>query len=473
MPSGFSFQASIATETSFDIAVVGAGVVGCAIARSFAIRGWKTIVLEKHSDILEGASKGNSALLHTGFDEPHGSSELRLIKAGYSMYRRIHRRMNLPLVDTSALVVAWDEEQLRELDRIAAHSVENGVEAAVIDRTTLRRREPGLSERALGAVDVPGEAIIDPWSAPLGYISQALLHGATLLTDAEVTGLTRREAGWLIDTKKGPVAARLVVNAAGLFGDTLEALAGRAAGFTVRPRKGQFVVFDKPAHDLVNAIILRVPTERTKGVLLARTVFGNLLLGPTAEDQDDRIHATCEEATLRRIMAEGEAMLPELAGQTVVASFAALRPATEHRDYVLNVDRGSSWITVGGIRSTGLSASLGIGEWTAEQGSMLLGQARTAPPDDDLDWPVMPNIAQSAPRPYCLANRSPIVCHCEWVTEQEVTAALAGPAPARTLGGLKRRTRIMMGRCQGFGCSGAVARLAPHLLETVAVDAVA
>ena len=216
-----------------------------------------------------------------------------------------------------------------------------------------------------------------------------------------------------------------------------------------------------------------MPTERTKGVLLTRTVFGNLLLGPTAEDQDDRIHAACEEAVLRRIIAEGEAMLPDLAGQTVTATFAALRPATEHRDYVLKVDAENGWITVGGIRSTGLSASLGIGEWVAGQGSAVLGEAREAPSDDDLDWPKMPAISEAAPRPYRQPERSPIVCHCEWVTENEVKAALAGPAPAGTLGGLKRRTRIAMGRCQGFGCSGALARLAPHLLDTPLADAAA
>jgi glycerol-3-phosphate dehydrogenase len=462
-----------ANAAAYDVAIIGAGVVGCAIARSLGIRGWKVIVIEKAEDILEGASKGNSALLHTGFDEPAGSMELKLIKVGCATYRRIHWRMNLPLVETAALVVAWDEEQLQKLDGIAAHADANGVSVSVIGQAALRRREPFLSHKALGAVDVPEEAIIDPWSAPLGYLRQAMMHGAELVTGTAVTGLSRQKDMWRVDTRRGQFAARLVVNAAGLFGDRIETLAGRLPGFTIKPRKGQFVVFDKPAHDLVNAIILRVPTERTKGVLLTRTVFGNLLLGPTAEDQDDRIHAACEEAVLRRIMAEGEAMLPALAGQTITATFAALRPATEHRDYVLKADAENGWLTVGGIRSTGLSASLGIGEWAAERCSIILGGARAAPLDDDLDWPRMPPISEALPRPYRQAGRSPIVCHCEWVTENEVSAALAGPAPAGTLGGLKRRTRIAMGRCQGFGCSGALARLAPHLVEAGKTDAAA
>lgn len=456
-----------ATESSsvYDVAIIGAGVVGCAIARSFAIRGLRTVVVEKAADILEGASKGNSALLHTGFDEPAGSLELQMITAGYATYRRINERMNLPFVRTGALVVAWDDEQLGKLPEIAAHSLANGVAATVIDRDTLRQREPHLAPAALGAVEVPDEGIIDPWSAPLGYIRQAILHGATLLTGAEVQALRNDSTQWRLATTAGDVAARLVVNAAGLFGDTVERLAGRDPGFTIRPRKGQFVVYDKPAHDLVEAIILRVPTDRTKGVLLARTIFGNLLLGPTAEDQDDRIHARTDATVLRRIMSEGEAMLPELVGQTITATFAGLRPATEHRDYRLSVDAASRFITVGGIRSTGLSASLGLGDWAARAGAEILGRSAEAPADDDLDWPTMPNLAQSRPRPYQSDTRSPIACHCEWVTEGEICDALDGPAAAGTLGGLKRRTRAMMGRCQGFGCSGAVARLAPQLMS--------
>ncbi len=450
---------------SFDVAVIGAGVVGCAIARSFAIRGWSTLVLEKGGDILEGASKGNSALLHTGYDEPEGSEELRILWDGFNLYRRIHHRMNLPLVETGALVVAWTAEQAALLDGIAGHAHRNGTtDARVISQAELRKREPHLSEAALGAVLIPGEAIIDPWSAPLAYMTQATMHGAELVTNAELTRVEKSSDGWRLVTSAGQFAARVVVNAAGLFGDHVEALRGVDPNFTIKPRKGQFVVFDKPAAGLVNAVILRVPTSRTKGVLLTRTVFGNLLLGPTAEDQDDRIHATCDDATLAGMIAEGTAMVPALAGQTVNATYAGLRPATEHRDYVLKSDDAARWITVGGIRSTGLSAALGLGEWAAEQGGRMIGDERSAPADDDLDWPTVPNLSEYAARPYQHEGRSRMACHCEWVTEAEVEAAMTGPLPAGTLGGLKRRTRVMMGRCQGFGCTGAVCRIAPHLL---------
>ncbi len=446
----------------FDVAVIGAGVVGCAVARSFAIRGWRVLVLEKAADILEGASKGNSALLHTGYDEPEGSEELRILRHGFALYRRLHARMNLPLVETGALVIAWTPEEAAKLPAIRDLAHRNGTsDARLVAPDELFAREPHLARDARGAVLIPGEGIIDPWSAPLAYLTQAVRHGARLVTRAEITAAGRTAAGWRLDTAAGSFEARIVVNAAGLFGDEVERRRGADPGFAIRPRKGQFIVFDKPARRLADAILLKVPTERTKGVLLAPTVFGNLLLGPTAEDQDDRLHAATDETVLRAIRAEGERILPALAGAAVTACFAGLRPATEHRDYVLATDP-AGWITVAGIRSTGLSAALGLGEWAAGQGGRLLGDPRPAPPDDALDWPQMPNLAATAPRPYQTTG-GPIACHCEWVTEREIAAALAAELPPGTLGGLKRRTRAMLGRCQGFNCTGAVARLAPHL----------
>lgn len=451
-------------DSRYDVAVIGAGVVGCAVARSFAVRGWRVLVLEKAADILEGASKGNSALLHTGYDEPEGSEELRILRDGFALYRRIHARMNLPLIETGALVVAWSKAERARLEAIRDLAHRNGTsDARILERDELRAREPRLSQDAMGAVLVPGEAVIDPWSAPLAYLSQAIGHGAELQRGAGVIRAERSDGGWRLDTSSGSYRSRIVVNCAGLFGDHVEALRGVEPGFAIRPRKGQFIVFDKPAGRLVSSIVLKVPNERTKGVLLAPTVFGNLLLGPTAEDQEDRSLAGTDEAMLRAIREDGERMLPDLAGQTVTACFAGLRPATEHRDYVLKADP-AGWITVGGIRSTGLSASLGLGEWAATQGGRLLGDERPAPPDDELDWPEMPALSAQARRPYQLPRRGPIVCHCEWVTAPEVTAALGGAVPAGTLGGLKRRTRVMLGRCQGFGCAGEVARLAPHLM---------
>lgn len=438
----------------FDIAIIGGGVVGLAILRRLSMAGLRCVLLERGTDILSGASKGNSALLHTGFDAPPGSLELSCMQAGYAEYLSIRAKLNLPLVESAALVVAWNDEELARLDGIVEKAHRNGVtDVRRIGAAALKEREPNLSDAARDAVLVPGEHIIDPWSAPLAYAHQAIAHGAEIRCAAEVAGGTFSGGSWRLQTRRGEVPASVVINAAGNFGDLVEAIA-RPSPFTITPRRGQFVVFDKPASKLARAIILPVPTERTKGVVLFRTAFGNLAIGPTAEDVTEREAAACDTATLERLKARAMEMVPALAGIGVNAIYAGLRPATEHKDYVIEALHGKNWITVGGIRSTGLTASLGIAQHVASLYSDHFG----ALPDTSAPrWTPVPNLTEERPRPYMQGGE--IVCHCEWVTRREIEAALAGPLPAGDMGGLKRRTRAMMGRCQGFNCSAHVAAI--------------
>ncbi|WP_374333418.1 NAD(P)/FAD-dependent oxidoreductase [Aestuariivirga sp.] len=438
-------------QRSFDIAVIGGGVVGLAILRRFAMSGLDCVLLERGADILSGASKGNSALLHTGFDAPTGSLELACMQAGYVEYLDIRERLNLPLVKSTALVVAWSEDEEAKLDSIIAKAHANGVaDVRAVARDDLLRLEPRLSPAARGGVLVPGEHIIDAWSAPLAYAHQARAHGAVILRKAEVTGGDFAGGQWTLASTAGSVTARIVINAAGNFGDLVEAIA-RPSPFTITPRRGQFVVFDKPASKLVGAIILPVPTERTKGVVLFRTAFGNLAIGPTAEDVQEREVAATDTATLERLKARALEMVPTLAGIGVNAIYAGLRPATERKDYVVEALPERGWITVAGIRSTGLTACLGIARHVARLYTENFG---VLPQPPDPIWTPVPNLAEERPRPYMQGGE--IVCHCEWVTRGEIAAALEGPLPAGDLGGLKRRTRAMMGRCQGFNCSAHV-----------------
>ncbi len=438
----------------YEVAVVGGGVVGCAIAREFALAGARTVLLEKAGDILAGASKANSAILHTGFDAVPGSLEQRLVAESYAIYRSLHERLNLPLLPCGAQLVAWTEEQEAQLPAIVAQAHENGVgDVAIIDAATLRDLVPALSPAARAGVTIPGEALVDPWSAPLAYLTQALAHGATALFNAQVTGGSFDGAVWSLQTGRGPVKAGLVVNAAGLYGDWLDRSLLGTADFAIKPRKGQFVVYDKAARKLLDTILLPVPTARTKGVVVCPTIFGNVLVGPTAEEQESRSDTGTDEATLRRLMAEGERILPGLAALPVTAIYAGIRPATEEKDYRIRNRPAQHWITVGGIRSTGLTAALGI----ARHVLALHGGGFTPPAE--VAWPEMPNLAEHRPRPYQGEAPGEIVCHCEWVTRNEIEAALASPLPPCDPGGLKRRTRAMMGRCQGFFCAARLAEL--------------
>ena len=307
---------------TFDLAVIGGGVVGCALFRRFALGGLKTILLERAPDILAGASKANSAMLHTGFDAPTGSLEQACIQAGHAEYLAIRDPLNLPLLESGGLMVAWTEEELARLPAVVAQAHANGVsDVRQIDAAEARRREPHLAPDVLGGVIVPREHLIDPWSAPLAYVLQAMALGGEVRRGCAVTGGDFDGKAWRLATTTGPVEARIVVNAAGLQGDVVEAIA-RPSPFVIKPRKGQFVVFDKPAARLITACIMPVPSERTKGVMVARTIFGNLLVGPTAEEQEDREHAAVDHAALEALIARGQRILPGLASETVTALYA-------------------------------------------------------------------------------------------------------------------------------------------------------
>jgi glycerol-3-phosphate dehydrogenase len=450
-----------ATDHS-EIVIIGGGVVGCAIFRRLAMLGLKPLLLEAGGDILSGASKANSALLHTGFDAPADSLELACMQAGYREYIEIKDRLNLPLVESGALVVAWDDEQLAKLPGIIAKAHANNVlDVRSVDRNELRQREPSLGTKAVGAVLVPREHIIDPWSAPLAYVQQGIAHGGQVRRRCRVLDGKRDGDGWALETSQGRMAAGLVINAAGNQGDIIEAIC-RPSPFKITPRKGQFVVFDKPASKLIHAIILPVPTERTKGIVMCRTAFGNLLVGPTAEDQEDRSLAEVDQATLQHLIDKGCEMLPDLRQQTVNAVYAGLRPATQFKDYQIEALPDHRWITVAGIRSTGLTGALGIAQHVAELHQQHFGGGVMADPI----WTPVPNICEYRERPYQTAAGSDIVCHCEWVTRQEIDAALGGSFAAGDLGGLKRRTRCMMGRCQGFYCGAEVTRLAEGAISS-------
>lgn len=452
----------LALHEPYDIAVIGGGVVGCAVLRAFALAGARVLLLERGRDILSGASKANSALLHTGYDAPRDSLELTCIRAGYRLYLEVRERLNLPLLETSALIVAWTAAEHARLGELLALAHDNGIDdAVVLEKREVLRRAPTLNPDLLGGLLLPGEHVIDPWSPPLAYALQAIANGAAVVRNCEVVGGELAGGRWRLETSRGAVGARVVVNCAGLYGDIVEAIV-RAPPFRIIPRKGQFVVLDKCAAPHLRTVILPVPTESTKGVLVAPTAFGNVLIGPTAETQEDREAASLEQATLEALLRRAGEIVPALHGQPVTAAYAGLRPATEAKDYRIEALADRQWVSVAGIRSTGLTAALGIAQHVRRLYERHFGRLA------DIGRPVwtpVPNLAEARPRPYQEGGSGEIVCYCEWVTRGEIEAALNGPLPARDLGGLKRRTRCMMGRCQGFYCTARVVALAAGRIE--------
>ena len=448
---------------TFDVAIVGAGVVGTAIARELA--GWELdcVLVEASDDVGTGTSKANTAILHTGFDAKPGTLEARLVRRGHALLTEHGPRLGIPIERTGALLVAWTADEEAALATVARRAAENGYGATrPVAADELRALEPQLGPAARAALLVPDEHIVCPVTPPLAFATEAVANGVTLRLNARVTGVRRADDASTLLTSAGDVRTRWVVNAAGLYADVIDGFFGHER-FTVRPRRGELVVFDKLARPLLRHTILPVPTAITKGVLVAPTVFGNVVLGPTADEVPERDATETTSAGIASLLARGARILPALADEEVTALYSGLRAATEDPDYRIFFHPDARYVCVGGIRSTGLTASMAIAEHVVEG----LRDAGLAPPRRPAFREIrMPNLGEAFPRPYQEPERiaaNPdygcIVCHCERVTRGEIVDATRAPIPARTLDGLRRRTRAGFGRCQGFYCLAEVTRL--------------
>jgi glycerol-3-phosphate dehydrogenase len=445
----------------FDVAVVGAGAVGCAVARELTRRGARCALIEAGPDVGTGTSKANTAILHTGFDAKPGTIESKLVARGYELLSAYASQVGIPTARLGALMVAWTPEQREALAGIRTAAAENGYEETrPVELDELYAREPNLGVGAEAAIEIPGEGIVCPFTTTLAFATEALLGGCALVLNAAVQGVRPSGGGHEISTARGLVRAEYLVNAAGLRSDEVDAMLGYST-FRVTPRRGELIVFDKLARGLVNHVLLPVPTEKTKGVLISPTIYGNILLGPTADDIEDKTDRSTTAAGLASLTEAGKRIVPRLIGQEVTATYVGLRAATEHRDYQLRAEPERRYVCAGGIRSTGITGSLAIAEWVGD--ALADAGLQLAAPSGASELR-MPNIGDFGSRPYQdaeLIGRDPdygrVVCFCERVTRGEIDAALGGPIPPADPDGLRRRTRVLMGRCQGFFCGAEIA----------------
>lgn len=455
--------------TTYDVAVVGGGIVGCAVARELSGRTLDgrrldVALIEARVDIGDVTSKANTAILHTGFDTTPGTLESRLVRRGYELLSAYAVDAGIPVERTGAVLVAWTDEELATLPKLASKAVSNGYDhSLLIDADEVYRRVHALGPGALGGLVIPDESIVCSWTAALAFATEAVHRGTTLLLSRGVTGVDVGAAATTLRTDAGDITARWVVNAAGLGGDVVDRAFGHDR-FTVVPRRGELLVFDKLARRLVDHIVLPVPSSRGKGVLVSPTIYGNVMLGPTSENIEDRSATGTTEAGIDFLLGKGRTLMPALLEEEVSATYAGLRAATEHDDYVVDVDAAQRYLVMGGVRSTGLTASMALAEHVVE---LLAAHGMTTVVRADLPAvPRMPNIGEAFLRPHAdgalIANDPDygrVVCFCERVTRGEMRDAFASTIPPSDVDGLRRRTRALMGRCQGFYCGAEVTRL--------------
>jgi glycerol-3-phosphate dehydrogenase len=342
----------MAPEKDVEVTVIGAGVVGCAVALALARRGAAVALLEAEPEVALGASGTNSGILHTGFDSAPAELETQLILASAGTREPLLRALKIPVLRCGALMAPLDAGQRAAVAAIAAGARRNGVDVV---------------ERADGALEIPGEAVTDPVAYTRALADEAERHGIELRTGCVVERIEPGHAGLNVGSQSGvTVRCRVAVNCAGLNADAIARLVGDAS-FAIYPRKGEFLVFDPPADEPLERILLPVPTKRTKGVLVFPTIDGKIVAGPTAVDLEDKSDWTVRPSARDEILSKAAAMYPPLARAEPVFAYAGLRPAGRGVNYVIRcADTVPRLVHVAAIRSTGLTASPGIAQRVAE-----------------------------------------------------------------------------------------------------------
>lgn len=425
-----------------DVLVIGGGVVGSAILRELSRYHARVVLLERNPDICEGTSKSNSAIVHTGFDAPPGTLEARLLADARELWPQVIEHLHIPYLQTDALLIATSDEELNTLaNEIIPKAERNGVTLKRLTRAEILENAPYINPAIVGGALVEGEGIIDPFWTTRAYCENAVLNGARVFTSESVVGMSVEESHISVHTSSGLVfAASLVVNAAGLWSDEIARLAGDHS-FTLTPRKGQFIIVEED-HG-VSQIILPVPNRISKGILVTPIVFGGVLLGPTAEEVEDKSDLATTAGGLQQIRQGVAKLVPAMAGAPSVRQFAGLRAVSSTGEYIIRPSSVSEWLLhVAGIRSTGLSASPAIGRYVGE---LVSHQLELALRDDFIEE--LPEYLTETH-----AGEGDVICLCRSITRGEILAALLSPLPPETLDGLKRRTGAMLGDCQGNIC---------------------
>ncbi len=442
----------------YDVVIIGGGVVGTLTARELMKYNLSVCLVERCSDVAAGgATKANSAIVHGGFDPEIGTLKARLNVQGTNMMQALTEELGVPYIKNGSLVLAFDSEQLEEVNELFHRGYRNGVkDLAVLNKAQVLELEPELSENVVGALYCPEAGIVCPYQLAIAAMGNAMDNGAHLKTDFEVVKIEKEGEYFAVSSENDTVYSRYVVNCAGLYADKIAAMTGDNR-YHVIPKKGEYILLDKSEGKLVSHTIFQVPTKEGKGILVTPTVDGNLLLGPTSvafEDKED-VDTTAQGLdTVLSIAAKSVKVLPS---RKAITSFAGLRSFIGG-DFVIEPSvKDSNFINTVGIDSPGLSSSpaiaLEVVALLEKQGLALVknesfnGTRRTMHGFSKLSIEEKNEIISKNHR------YGKIVCRCEEVTEGEIVDAIHQNPPATTVDGIKRRTRARMGRCQGGFCT--------------------
>lgn len=442
----------------YDVIIIGAGVAGAASARELSRYKVKACVLEREEDVCCGTSKANSAIVHAGYDAPEGSLMARLNVEGNEIMPELAKELDVPFNPCGSFVVCLDEESMPDLMELYERGVRNGVKGleVITDKARIREMEPNLTDEAVGVLYAPTAGIVCPFNLNIALAENAYTNGVDFKFNTEVTDIRRIEGGWALETSQGVYETRYVVNASGLYADKFHNMVSQSK-IHITPRRGDYCLLDKSAGNHVSRTIFALPGKYGKGVLVSPTVHGNLIVGPTAIDIGDREATSTTREGLDELISKAGMNVKDLPMRQVITSFAGLRAHEDHHEFIIReLEDAPGFVDCAGIESPGLTSCPAIGRLVAE----ILKDKLELEPNPQfngtrkgiLDPDTLTREEQAE-----LIRKNPaygnIICRCEMVTEGEILDAIHRPLGARSLDGIKRRTRAGMGRCQAGFCT--------------------
>lgn len=448
---------------NYDVAVVGAGVIGSLIARELSRYNLKIALVEKCNDTAMGTSKANSAIVHAGFDAKPGTLKAKLNVEGTALMPELCKTLGVPFKPIGSLVVAFSDEEVETLGELLERGNTNGVPGLEIyDKAKLKEAEPSISDEAKAALWAPSAGIVCPYELTIAAAENAVVNGAEFIRNFEVKKIDFDGEKFTVSNGEKEITSKYIINAAGVYCDEIAALIGDTSIHTA-PRKGEYMLCDKTVGKLANHTIFQCPSKMGKGILVTPTVDGNLLLGPSALDIEDKDDVTTSADTLANILEIAKKSVPCLTTREVITSFAGLRAHCDRNDFIIEPsEKNAHFINVAGIESPGLSSAPAIALYVKD---ILLS---VMPAEEKSDFnPVREEPVRfrhmSNEERKALIEKNPaygrIICRCETITEGEILDAIHAPAGARDVDGVKRRTRAGMGRCQGGFCGSKVVEL--------------
>ena len=441
----------------YDVMIIGAGVSGSACARELARYKLNICVVERAEDVCCGTSKANSAIAHAGFDADQGSLMAKLNVQGNKMMEELSKELDFEFIRNGSLVVCTREEDRRNLQALLENGIANGVEGLrIVEREELLAMGPNISDEAVAALYAPTGGILCPFGLNIALAENACVNGVEFKFDTEVLNIEKTDGGWKLVTDNGDYETKVVVNAAGVYADKFHNMVSNDK-MTIVARRGDYYLLDKTAGKHVSRTIFTLPNEFGKGVLVSPTVHGNLIVGPTANDIDDKEGTNTTRAELDEVTVKSAVNVKNVPLRQVITSFAGLRAhELGHEFHIRELPEAPGFVDCAGIESPGLTSSPAIGCMVADIVSGILKPEKNPDFVGSRKGIVRPSEMSLEERNE-LIKKEPaygnIICRCEMITEGEILDAIRRPLGAKSLDGVKRRTRAGMGRCQAGFCS--------------------